>query len=1214
MKSFVPWFCLVAATGSQFAYAGDGVDAYRQGNYLLAGQTLLSQSGKDPVADYYLGRMRLYGYGQLKNNSLALRYFSQAAEKGILPAQQLLGRYFLLEDKNPEQALYWFKKAADLGDTSAQMYCAAAYLFGVGVKKNEDTARRYYIDAAKSGNVIAQSTLGTYFLDSRDQNSKKLGVIWLGKAADQGDLTAQARLGELYLNGTYVTKDPQRGLELLTKAAAANSYIAMVALGELAIKQNQASTAIDWFTKAVNSSNPGTRAEMDLARLYMDPKSSVYDPKSGFLWTLQAAQKGSNEAQQALSNLYKEGKGVVADPELAMQWQLKAKDKTPEKNPSVSAEVQAARWLSNGKVDNFALINYGLGGIYSAWQNPMSLRENTYNSAPQMDGLTRAQLYKPNFVMAKPQTIPISDYFDLIAPTLNASAAATWTFPRYPLNAQIEAVQKKEPLSVDHKPKVSVVNEVAPVIQKSEPEKFNFIKEQTQDQTAEPENKADYQAVLNHLYGQAILGNSTAQFEIGQLYQYGIAVVKSPQQAITYYQLAASQQDLRAEYNLGVMYLEGQTNPIDYKQGINWLTDAAFKGNVFAQYALANIYEKGFKDAGGAVVIQPDIQQALAMYHLASSNGYGPAEYRLADYLVKQKQQGLSVAAKENRTNLIRRLYQGAASQGVSEAELPLAYYNALDKSNPEKQRLAFTVAKKEADKGSAEAALLLAMMYERGISVGQNEVEAMYWYQKATLNPVNAFILGTYYSQGIGLSKDIEKGKALLQQSADAGFSYAYLNLAVLNEQTGEEFLTDLDKARNAGNSTAGLLLADYYMAQGDKPEQMKQAKEIYEYFAEKGDKEAQVKLGYLYDSGYGGKVDYSSAAKWYLSSAEQKQPVAQFLLGQLYQLGRLGKEPDYAEAKKWYDAAQHNYSRAAVALGFIYDTVDDNYSKALSAYQLAAQENNAVGLFDLGLMYVEGKGMAVDYPKAIELFSKASELGYNDALTQLADLYFKGLGVARNEKKALELYKKAASTGDAHALYQLGLLSETGVATKLDYANAVSYYDQAAAKGNEKAKLALARMYQYGLGINQDSERAKTLYNDLAASNNGYAQYQLARMLISASGKSDEAKRLLQQASANGSVQARKALQWLDAQGQGKTSFIEPVSVTPAPALAKQPADLMYFDALSEWNRGEETLSRQILKQLMTQFPKFEPAKRAYEQLNQQSNAFSVVSNEVK
>ena len=44
------------------------------------------------------------------------------------------------------------------------MYCAAAYMFGLGTKKNPDTARRYFIDAAKNGNAIAQYTLALIFL------------------------------------------------------------------------------------------------------------------------------------------------------------------------------------------------------------------------------------------------------------------------------------------------------------------------------------------------------------------------------------------------------------------------------------------------------------------------------------------------------------------------------------------------------------------------------------------------------------------------------------------------------------------------------------------------------------------------------------------------------------------------------------------------------------------------------------------------------------------------------------------------------------------------------------------------------------------------------------------------------------------------------------------------------------------------------------------
>ncbi|WP_028388068.1 tetratricopeptide repeat protein [Legionella fairfieldensis] len=1207
MKSFVPWFCLIAATGSQIAYAVNGLDAYRQGDYALAAKTLISQSD-DPVADYYLGRMRLYGYGQLKNNTMALRYFERAAEKGVLPAQQLLARYNLLAEKDPEKALYWFKKAASAGDLQAQMYCAAAYMFGLGTKKNPDIARKYYVDAAKSGNALAQYTLGSYFLESRDQRNKKLGAVWLSKAAVQGDVKAQARLGQMYATGTVVGKDIPKAVELLSKAAAQNSSAAMIALGELAIKQDQWETGIGWLTKAVTEQD--TRAELTLAHEYLDSKSKYYNPKTAFMWMLQAAQKGSKEAQQALALMYKEGKGVAVNQQLADQWLQKAKETAVQKESQLPAEIQAARWLSNDKTDNFTTDTYKLGGIYSAWQNPLALKENNYNQAPQMEMVTRAELYQPQFKMMQPNEIAINDYFDLIAPMLNAGHAAKWTFPRYHLDKQIEALQQNESLVMRHKPRVSMTDEGKPYPEKATSKTFNYVEEKSGDW----KNQANYQAILSQLYGQAILGDSAAQFELGQLYQYGVIVAKNSQQAAIYYQLAAAQQDIRAEYNLGILYLENQTNP-DYQQGMNWLTDAAFKGNAYAQYVLANIYDKGYTDATGAVVIQPDNQRAMAMYYLASSNGYGPAEYRLADYLVRQKQAGLSVMAKQNRANLIRRLYQGAVKQGVAEAQLPLAFYNAMD-NDPEKQKDAFAVAKQQAKSGNGEAALLLGMMFERGIATPVNQVEALYWYQQAPMNPVNAFILGTYYSQGTGLSKDVAKGRALLQQAADADFSYADLNLAILKQQNGEDFLPELNKARALGNSNAGLLLADYYLAQANDPEKMQQARDIYQYFADKGDKNAQLKLAYLYDTGLGGQLNRESAAKWYSLAAEQGQPVAQYLLGQLYQLGRIGKQPDYNEAKKWYAAAESVYPKAAVALGFIYDTVEDNYLKAIESYQLAVAKNDEVAEFDLALIYDNGKGVPVNYDKAMQLYTKAANQGYSKAMTQLADLYFNGFGTQRNEQHALELYRKAASLGDGDALYQLGLLSETGVATPLDLSSAINYYSQAADKGNEKAKLALARMYQYGLGVKQDNQETTRLYTELAANNNAYAQYQLALIQFNSDAtgghKSGEGKRLLQQASVNGNLQARKMLQWLDAQQQERVSFIEPVAIKQLPVLAGQPAALMYFDALNEWNRGDEDLSRRILNRLMNQFPHYLPAKRAYEQLNQSNSPFSIVYND--
>lgn len=1195
MKSLVPWCCLLAAA-SQTLYASDGLLEYRQGNYFAAGKNLQDQSGKNPTADYYLGRMRLYGYGELKNNETALHYFTKSGEKGYLPAQQLLAHYYLVKVNDPVQALTWFKKAAALGDVHAQMFCAGAYLFGYGTNVNEDVARRYYIDAAKSGNAIAQYTLADHFISSRDMRSKKLGLIWLNKAVEKNDPKAQLKLGELYAAGSLVTRDIAKAQELMEKSAAQHYAPAYIALAELAQKEGNIDAAIAWLTRATNEQSP--KAEMLLAGIYLDEKSKVYSTSTGFMWMLRAAQNGYTPAQQALSTLYKEGKVVAADANLAEQWQLQANKSAKVKpNPGIAV----ARWLSNDDADTFIAANYRLGGIYTAWQNPAALKQNNYNQSPRMDEVTRMALYKPQFTMANPKEIAINDYFDILAPLLSGNESNDWSFKRYPINAQIEALQNEESLVMRHPQNFSVAKGLMPypIPQVNDP--LDYVN----NLTLNWRHLSNYQAALSQLYNQAILGESDAQYELGQLYQYGIAVAKNPQQAITYFELAALQQDVRAEYNLGIIYLEGQSNPVDYQKGVDWMTDAAFKGNPYAQYALANIYEKGFKDPQGEVVVQPDHQQAMAMYYLASSNHFGAAQYRLADFLVRENNAGLSVAARQNRTHLIKKLYQGAASQGVAEAVLPLAFYDAME-SDKIKQSHAFAVAKQEAQAGNPEAALLLGIMYERGIATAANQEQALYWYRKASLNPVNTFILGTYYASGEGVNKDVAKGRQLLQQSADAGFSYANLNLAVLNQQTGDHFIEELEKARQKNNSRAGLLLADYYLQQADDPYNMKLARDIYQHFADKGDRDAQLKLAFLYDKGLGGEANMEAALQWYTLAAEQGQPQAQYLLGQMYQLGKVGAQPDYEQAKKWYTAAKGKYIPAAVALGFIFDTVEDDYLGAIENYQLAADANDNIGLLNAGLVYEDGKGQPVNLQKAEVVYKQAAEKGYAPAMSQLAGLYFRGINGHKDEQKALHWYKKAAALNDRDANYQLGLLSETGVATKLNFADAVRYYQQASDLGNVKATLALARMYQYGLGVEKDVQHAADLYKQLAEYNNGYAQYQLANLyLTGALGQyvPDQVKRMLQVASSNGSSQAHRMLNWMSAQQEQRVSFIEPVLFSNMMLLSSQPADLMYFDALSEWNRGDEVLSRLILNRLMDKYPHYVPAKRAYEQINQQS-----------
>ena len=55
----------------------------------------------------------------------------------------------------------------------------------------------------------------------------------------------------------------------------------------------------------------------------------------------------------------------------------------------------------------------------------------------------------------------------------------------------------------------------------------------------------------------------------------------------------AEQGDAYAQYNLGVMYDNGQGVTQDYKTAVKWFRRAAEQGNSFGQNALGNMYDAG---------------------------------------------------------------------------------------------------------------------------------------------------------------------------------------------------------------------------------------------------------------------------------------------------------------------------------------------------------------------------------------------------------------------------------------------------------------------------------------------------------------------------------------------------------------------------------------------------------------------------------------------
>ena len=74
-------------------------------------------------------------------------------------------------------------------------------------------------------------------------------------------------------------------------------------------------------------------------------------------------------------------------------------------------------------------------------------------------------------------------------------------------------------------------------------------------------------------------GRCRAQFNLGLMYDNGQGVPQDYSEAVKWYRLAADQGDAYAQNNLGVMYAKGQGVPQDYVLAHMWFNLSAAQGN-----------------------------------------------------------------------------------------------------------------------------------------------------------------------------------------------------------------------------------------------------------------------------------------------------------------------------------------------------------------------------------------------------------------------------------------------------------------------------------------------------------------------------------------------------------------------------------------------------------------------------------------------------------
>ena len=264
-------------------------------------------------------------------------------------------------------------------------------------------------------------------------------------------------------------------------------------------------------------------------------------------------------------------------------------------------------------------------------------------------------------------------------------------------------------------------------------------------------------------------------------------------------------------------------------------------------------------------------------------------------------------------------------------------------------------------------------------------------------------------------------------------------------------------------------------------------------EYFLEAGKLENADALFFLsiHQQNHDNLKEATQAAK---RSLELGNEAAKIKLGEIQEDEKLMKE-GFNVLKKKVDSGDMHYANS---LGYAYEFeigTSLNIKEAMKYYEMAAKQNNAIGMTNLADLYIQENKLKKAKPLLVKAAEK--EYGYAQYLLAMNFFYYKH----ENNKEALHWLERAAGNDEPYALYQLGLYySEAN-----DLAKAIKYYQRAAELNHADAALELGYIYGEGFGVEQDDNKALFYLKKAAESGNQEVLDELAAMALSGEGNMD-------------------------------------------------------------------------------------------------------------
>ena len=474
----------------------------------------------------------------------ALPMLMGLGEAGDRQAQFIAGNLLAgirMGDRDFEESIKWQHPGADAGYPPAQFLIGARHQKGHGVPKNDAIAMDWYNQAAAQGHPGAINNVGWMHGNGRAggvPDGAKAAAMYL-RAAERGNSVSQNNIAMRLFGGADIAMDKEKAF-IWHKRSAENDY---------------------------------GRGQYYLATRYDTGEGTDPDLEKAVYWYKRAAENDEINSQAKLAQMYRDGRGVKRDLRESLNWLARITEFDRDiVNPFVASEqikartaaqsyVKLKKYISEGwpisprdlneaqaeaeKGDanaQYELAALNAGGVGGAAQSAKTAHQWAAKAAAQ--GHAGAQYYlgicHEEGRSVSRNSVKAREWYQKAAAQDHAGAQNN-------LAAMLEEADAME--------------EAGPLYMKaakggSANGCYNLAR--LIETGSGGLGEADSKAAFEEFAKAARMGYGPAQNNLGLMYQAGAGVKANLEESVRWYQHAANQGNLHAQFNLGLMTLKGE--------------------------------------------------------------------------------------------------------------------------------------------------------------------------------------------------------------------------------------------------------------------------------------------------------------------------------------------------------------------------------------------------------------------------------------------------------------------------------------------------------------------------------------------------------------------------------------------------------------------------------------------------------------------------------